>query len=406
MLGVGGDNFSTGQEGCGNGGGCGKDPGSSSKDTFKEPRPLKPMPCWLVFFTSDGERSECRVGDNSPDDMTVGEIRGGLPPVETAPAGTEVTVDTLTVNGCVGVLHVGSLINGLAERTGSRDESSMPLDMLSWSMTVLWRNDGVGVVLSMPLFWRFIILSGSPVSGSIWKFAKDGGTLWILDDSEVMDGDADVTCKEEWSELELISGLCTDVDIIGVWWELEILDIAWDVWQRLVVVWCCWCWLEDDWLSDGNWWYITDPCTAVIGSLRFWNETVAVWSFVVWGWRDIPCDSRLASAGCKKGELFCDDCDTVLNTGFCSTAPTDRGLASCRLTVVEFGNEGTFSLRGKNCCCEAWLWCCCCCWIRFGSCDFVDRCVDVRIGCWVEWATDCVDGCWTTAACCCNDINI
>lgn len=34
-------------------------------------------------------------------------------------------VDTFTVNGCVGAFDVGSLINGPADNTGSRDVSSI-----------------------------------------------------------------------------------------------------------------------------------------------------------------------------------------------------------------------------------------------------------------------------------------
>ena len=58
MLGVGGDNFSTGQGGWGKVGGWGKAPGSRSKLTLTLPRPLKPVPCWLDFFSSEGESNE------------------------------------------------------------------------------------------------------------------------------------------------------------------------------------------------------------------------------------------------------------------------------------------------------------------------------------------------------------
>ena len=120
MLGVGGDNFSTGQGGCGSVGGCGKALGSKSKLSLTLPRPFKPVPCGLDFFSSVGESNEyCLVGDNNPGDINEGDISGGL---------ADEDVDTFTVNGCVGVFDVdGSLINGPADNTGSRDVRSIPL---------------------------------------------------------------------------------------------------------------------------------------------------------------------------------------------------------------------------------------------------------------------------------------
>lgn len=64
-------------------------------------------------------------------------------------------MDTLTVNGCVGVFDVGSPINGAADNTGSRDVSSIALGVYWVSMlsdTGCGTGVGVGVDLSMPPF--------------------------------------------------------------------------------------------------------------------------------------------------------------------------------------------------------------------------------------------------------------
>ena len=64
-------------------------------------------------------------------------------------------MDTLTDNGWVGALDVGSLINGVADKTGSRDVSSIALGVYCVSMlsvTGCGTGVGVGADLSMPPF--------------------------------------------------------------------------------------------------------------------------------------------------------------------------------------------------------------------------------------------------------------
>ena len=162
-------------------------------------------------------------------------------------------VGTLTVNGCVDAFDVGSLINGPADNTGSRDVSNMLLGVYWISMlsdTGWGTGVGVGVDLSMPPFWRLIMLSGNPVSGSTWKFTKDGGMFEVVvtvDELWTTPGDVvEETCEVARFECKLVqvlevSDVCAlgvDVKPLGTWCEFDPVSVCIGC-KKLADWWCC-----------------------------------------------------------------------------------------------------------------------------------------------------------------------
>lgn len=156
------------------------------------------------------------------------------------------TEETLTVSGWDGGFDIGdSLIRGSADKTGSLEDSNIPLGLLlsklseaEWHVFASLESD-----FSIAQFCEFIMLNGIPVCGSIWKFTKEAGMLEGVDiltpvfctTDEVKE--TELGCEEvncEWAaEVELA---VEELDVIDED-SHESLDVVGSEWKTLDIFW-------------------------------------------------------------------------------------------------------------------------------------------------------------------------